>query len=328
MTRTLILGGTAWLGRELAEQLVATGEDVTILARGVSGTAPQGVTFVASDRKLPAAYDEVKNVDWDEVIELSYARDLVEGALEALANQTKHWTLVSSVSVYENNDEPGASEDAKLVEATDQDNYAHAKVIAEQITERAVGDRLLIARAGLIAGPGDTSDRFSYWVSRFALAENGQVLVPRTDGRYVQFIDVRDLASWLIDAGCLGLTGIYNVVGRELNFSDLLISAAKVAGFTGELIAADDTWLKEQEINYWAGPQSLPLWLPLDDVAFAQRSGDRFRAAGGIQRSVTQTLEDVLTDERARGLARDRRSGLNRAEELELLQKIEWSTKY
>lgn len=207
MTRTLILGGTAWLGRELAEQLVAKGEDVTILARGVSGTDPEGATFVVSDRRMPGAYDKVKNVDWDAVIELAYARDLVEGALEALANRTKHWTLVSSVSVYENNNEPGASEDAKLVDPTDQDDYAHAKVIAEQITEQAVGDRLLIARPGLIAGPGDTSDRFSYWISRFALAANGKVLVSQTDGRYVQFIDVRDLASWLIDAGCRGLTG-------------------------------------------------------------------------------------------------------------------------
>ncbi|GAA2969894.1 NAD-dependent epimerase/dehydratase family protein [Glutamicibacter bergerei] len=327
MTRTLILGGTAWLGRELAEQLVAKGKDVTVLARGVSGTAPQGATFVASDRRLPGAYDQVKNVDWDEVIELSYARDLVEGALEALSNRTKHWTLVSSVSVYEGNDEPGASEDAKLVAPTDLDDYAHAKVVAEQITQLAVGDRLLIARPGLIAGPGDTSDRFSYWVSRFALAANGNVLVPQTEGRYVQFIDVRDLAAWVLDAGFRGLTGTYNVVGSERNFSDVLLSAAKVAGYTGEFIAADDVWLKEQDVNYWAGPHSLPLWLPLDDAAFAQRSGERFKAAGGSERSLEQTLEDVLTDERARGLDRVRRSGLSRTEELVLLQKISESGK-
>ncbi len=327
MTRTLILGGTAWLGRELANQLAARGKDVTVLARGIAGAAPQGAAFARSDRRLPGAYDAVKNVEWDEIIELAYERDLVEGALEALASRTKHWTLVSSVSVYESNNEPGASEDAKLVDPTDPDDYAHAKVAAEQITELAVGDRLLIARPGLIAGPGDTSDRFSYWVSRLALAAHGRVLVPQTEGRYVQFVDVRDLAAWVLDAGFRGLTGIYNVVGSEHNFSDVLVSAAKVAEHTGELIAADDVWLREQGVNYWAGPYSLPLWLPLGDSGFARRNGERFKAAGGIERSLEQTLEDVLSDERARGLDRVRRSGLSRTEELVLLQKISGSGK-
>ena len=193
MTRTLILGGTAWLGREIAEQLVARGEDVTCLARGESGAVPRGVRFVRSDRRAPGAYDSVAGSDWDEIIELTYDADLVTGALEALADNTQHWTLVSSVSVYASNSEPSADEDAALVEPTDLDNYAHAKVAAERATTEAIGDRLLIARPGLIAGPGDTSDRFSYWVSRMALAPREPVLVPDVHDRAVQYIDVRDL---------------------------------------------------------------------------------------------------------------------------------------
>lgn len=326
MTRTLILGGTAWLGRELAQQLVARGDEVTSLARGESGTAPKGVTFIRSDRSQPGAYDEVKDVAWDEIIELAYENDLVQGALDSLADSSKHWTLVSSVSVYAGNNEPGASEDATLIEPTDLEDYAHAKVAAELATTQAVGERLLIARSGLIAGPGDTSDRFSYWVSRMALASKDDVLVPETHGRYVQFIDLRDLAGWLVDAGHRGLTGTYNVVGNEHNFSDVLFSAAQVAGHTGELIPADDSWLSKNGVNYWAGPRSLPLWLPLGDTAFAQRSGKRFKAAGGTERSLAQTLKDVLTDERARGLDRGRRSGLSREEEILLLNKISGST--
>lgn len=327
MTRTLILGGTAWLGREIAEQLVARGDAVTCLARGESGTAPNGVTFIRSDRRQPGAYDEVKDDVWDEIIELAYEKDLVEGALDSLADRSKHWTLVSSVSVYASNNEPGASEDAILVGPTDFEDYAHAKVAAEMSTKEAVGGRLLIARPGLIAGPGDTSDRFSYWVSRLALASTDDVLVPETKGRYVQFIDVRDLATWLLDSGLRGLTGTYNVVGSQHNFSDVLGSAAQVAGHRGELISADDSWLNEHGVNYWAGPHSLPLWLPLEDAAFAQRSGERFKAAGGSERSLTQTLEDVLTDERARGLDRTRRSGLSRSEENLLLHRIGGSEK-
>jgi nucleoside-diphosphate-sugar epimerase len=322
MTRTLILGGTAWLGREIAEQLVAKGEEVTCLARGDSGAIPSGVRFIRSDRRTPGAYDLVTGNAWDEIIEVSYEADLVTEALEALAGSTQHWTIVSSVSVYASNAEPGADEDAVLVEPSDLDDYAHAKVAAERATAEAVGDRLLIVRPGLIVGPGDMSDRFSYWVSRLALASDESVLVPDTDGRYVQFIDVRDLAGWIISAGDRRLTGIYNAVGSERELSTVLIAAAQVAGHTGELISADDNWLTAHNVNYWAGPRSLPLWLPRSDSAFAQRSCSRFLAAGGTERNLKQTLEDVLADERTRGLGRERRSGLTREEERLLLGEI------
>jgi nucleoside-diphosphate-sugar epimerase len=322
MTRTLVLGGTAWLGREIAERLVTRGEDVTCLARGESGEVPSGVTFVRADRRHSGAYDGVKGRDWDEIIELTYETDLVTGALDALADNTQHWTLISSVSVYASNTEPGADEDAALVNPTDPDDYAHAKVAAERATAEAIGDRALIARPGLIAGPGDTSDRFSYWVSRLALASDEPILVPDVNDRAVQLIDVRDLAEWLIAAGRRGLTGIYNAVGSERDFSAVLLAAAQVAGHAGQLISADDDWLIAHNVNYWAGPRSLPLWLPRSDAGFARRSHSRFLAAGGTERSLKQTLEDVLADERTRGLGRERRSGLTREEEKLLLDEI------
>ena len=322
MTRTLILGGTAWLGREIAEQLAARGEEVTCLARGESGAVPQGVALIRSDRRLPGAYDLVTGAAWDDIIELSYEPDLVTGALDALASTTQHWTLVSSVSVYASNAEPGADESADLIEPSNLGDYAHAKVAAERATMEAVGDRLLIARPGLIAGPGDLSDRFGYWVSRLALASEEAVLVPDTDDRYVQFIDVRDLAGWLISAGQRRLTGIVNVVGSERELAEVLLAAVRVAGHTGELVSAHDDWLTAHGVSYWAGPRSLPLWLPRSDSAFARRSGSRFLAAGGTERNLQQTLEDVLADERARGLERKRRSGLTREEQNVLLDKI------
>ena len=186
----------------------------------------------------------------------------------------------------------------------------------------AVGDRLLIARPGLIVGPGDMSDRFGYWVSRFAAAPEEPVLVPNAKDRYVQIIDVRDLAEWLISAGRRGLTGIYNVVGSERDLSMVLLAAAEVAGHTGELITAEDDWLTAHGINYWAGPRSLPLWLPRSDAAFARRSRSRFVEAGGTERSLQNTLQDVLKDERARGLDRERRSGLTQQEQRVLLTEI------
>ncbi|HWL02832.1 MAG TPA: NAD-dependent epimerase/dehydratase family protein [Microbacteriaceae bacterium] len=322
MARTLILGGTAWLGREIAAQLIAQGHQVTCLARGESGAVPSGATFIRADRRAPDAYDAVKATDWDEIVELACEADLVAGALAELAERTRHWTLVSSVSVYADNSQPGADEDAALVDPTDVDDYAQAKVAAERATAEVMGDRLLIVRPGLIAGPGDTSDRFGYWVSRLAMASHEPVLVPETQGRTVQVIDVRDLAEWIVTSGTGGLAGTFNAVGSEHRFSAVLHSAARVAGYTGELITADDDWLTARGVDYWAGPHGLPLWLPRSESAFARRSRARFVAAGGIERGLEQTLADVLADERERGLSRERRSGLSRAQERRLLDEI------
>jgi 2'-hydroxyisoflavone reductase len=322
MRRVLILGGTAWLGRELAAQLVAGGDAVTCLARGVAGRPPTGVVFVAADRAEAGAYDAVRGTDWDEVIELSWDTAQVIGALEVLASRAAHWTLISSCSVYASNAEPGADESAALVDAHDGDDYAQAKVLCERASAAALGDRLLIVRSGLIAGPGDGSDRFGYWVSRCAAAGNQDILAPTLAGRHVQVIDVRDLAAWTIRAGRDGTTGAINAVGDAHAFADVLEQARSVAGHTGAVVEAPPEWLVEQGVDYWAGPRSLPLWLPGGFEGFSRRSNAAFRAAGGALRSLHGTLRDTLDDERARGLGRDRRAGLSRAEEEELLMEL------
>ncbi|MDN4610579.1 NAD-dependent epimerase/dehydratase family protein [Arthrobacter burdickii] len=322
MRRVLILGGTAWLGRELATQLVDGGDDVTCLARGRSGPPPPGVVFVAADRTAGAAYDAVRTTDWDEVIELSWDIGHVRNALNALAGRATHWTLISSCSVYAPDTEAGADESAVLVQANADDDYAQAKVLCEQSSTAAVGDRLLILRAGLIAGPGDGSDRFGYWVSRCALAGNEDVLAPTLAGRHVQVIDVRDLAAWTLRGGRDGVRGAINAVGNEHTFEDVIAQARSVAGHTGTVVEAAPNWLAEQGVAYWSGPRSLPLWLPDGFEGFSRRSNAAFRAAGGALRSLRGTLRDTLDDERARGLERNRRAGLSRAEEGELLGEL------
>ncbi|WAB81330.1 NAD-dependent epimerase/dehydratase family protein [Microcella daejeonensis] len=319
MARILILGGTAWLGRLIAASLVARGDDVTCLARGASGTVAPGATLMARDRREPGAYDEAGSTRWDAVIELAYDHDLVTGALEALAPRAEHWTIVSSVSVYAANDEPGADETAALVEPTDPSDYAHAKVAAEQATADRVGDRLLIARPGLIVGPGDGSDRFGYWVGRFALAGGGPVLVPGRAQQSAQAIDVRDLAAWVADAARSRVTGTVNAVGDPTPLDEVLALAAEVADSSARLVPADDDRLIEHRVAPWAGPRSLPLWLPAEYEGFARRSNEHYRAAGGRLRPLRDTLVDTLADERERGLDRPRRAGLTREDELELI---------
>lgn len=327
--RVLLLGGTGWLGREIATAALDRGDSVTCLARGTAD-APRGAQFVSADRTEPGAYDAVRDTEWDDIVELSFAPDLVSGALAALAARARHWTFISTVSVYARDDEPGADESAQLVDPDeDPTGYGNQKVAAERATAAALGDRLLIVRPGLIAGPGDPSDRFGYWVARFAhvasmpadepLDQPGDVLVPTFDGLWSQAIDVRDLASFVVDAGARSLTGTVNAVGEALPLAHVVERSAFVAGFTGRLRGRSDAWLAEHGVDHWSGPSSLPLWLPRESAAFAQRSDAAYLALGGRRRPLEQTLLDSLADERARGLDRTRRAGLSRIAERALL---------
>ncbi|WDF32810.1 NAD-dependent epimerase/dehydratase family protein [Arthrobacter agilis] len=322
MRRVLILGGTAWLGRELARVLVRDGDHVTCLARGIAGPPAEGAVLVAVDRALPGAYAAVRGEEWDEVIELSWNVQHVTDALAALAPGAAHWTLISSCSVYASDAEVDQTEAAALMEPgpdPDIEDYAVAKVLCERLSAAALGGRLLTVRAGLIVGPGDPSDRFGYWVSRFGLAGDGAVLTPTLAGRHVQVIDVRDLAAWTVGAGRRGTTGVVNAVGEIHAFGEVMAQARSIAGHTGPVLEAVPEWLVEQGVAYWAGPRSLPLWLPESFGGFFRRSNARLLAAGGELRDIRGTLEDTLDDERARGLGRDRRSGLTRPDEAELL---------
>jgi len=321
MRRILILGGTAWLGRAIAARAVAQGAEVTCLARGESGDAAQGARLIRADRTDPGAYDEVRH-EWDDVVELSWDPEFVASALDALADRAAHWTLVSSVSVYSRSDMPLADETAELVEPTDLGQYADAKVHAERITSARRGGQALLARAGLIVGPGDPSDRFGYWPARYA--RGGRVLAPVATGRHVQAIDVDDLAAWIELAGRTGVTGPINAVGEELPLAAVLgaardATADDAPGTAIETVTLDDDTLAARGVAYWAGPRSLPLWLPESAGGFARRRDAAFVASGGRRRSLAETMRRTLDDERERGLDRPRRAGLTPAEEAEVL---------
>lgn len=322
MTNVLILGGTAWLGGLVARDWVDAGAAVTCLARGSAGSVPEGVTFVRADRTAAGAYSAVTGIEWDEVVELAWDPGLVGGALDALADRARHWTLVSSVSVYAGGEEIGADESAPLLDPDDPENYGKAKVAAERASAAALGDRLLIVRPGLIVGPGDGSDRFGYWPSRFALAGDGKVLVPPLGGTWAQVIDVGDLAAFVRHAGGAQATGAVDAVGEPIPLRDVLAQAAETAGFTGEWVEASGHDLLDAGVAYWAGPRSLPLWLPADMPGFARRSHATYDRLGGRLRPLSDTVARTLADERARGLDRDRRSGLTRDEELAALAQL------
>ncbi|MFC5676599.1 NAD-dependent epimerase/dehydratase family protein [Aeromicrobium endophyticum] len=321
MYRMLVLGGTSWLGGRIAHEGVVRGHDVTCLARGESGQAPAGATFVRSDRSQPGAYDDVLDRRWDLVVDLSREPGHVRSAVDALGGVASHWTFVSTGSVYADQSVP-LTESSPPLDAFEGDEappekYGEAKVACERAVARL--RHHLIVRAGLIGGPGDRSDRLGYYVSRLALAGTDDVLVPDVARQPMQVVDVRDLAAWVVRAAEERATGVVHGAGEPTTVGAIIDASAAVAGSTGRRAPASPGWLLDHDVQQWMGPRSLPLWLPPTHHGMGLMDDTRALELGLRRRPLAETLADVLADERQRGLDRPRRAGLSREDELALL---------
>lgn len=325
--RLLILGGTNFVGRATATDALARGHDVTCLARGTRDTPPSGARHVVADRTEAGAYDAVVGERWDAVLDVATQPGHVRSAVAALSGSTDHWLYVSTISVYADHSVAGADETAELLEPLVADemgsmeDYGHAKVACEQAVTSAFGtDRSLLARAGLIGGPGDLSGRTGYWPWRFAhpATDDGSVLVPVDPGCRTALVDVRDLASWLVHCAETRATGAFDVIANGAPLADHLATARQVAGHTAPLVEVGPEWLEQHEVGQWYGPRSLPLWVgPEDSPGMASRPTARALAAGLAPRPLAETLADVLAWESDRDQPHG--AGLTDEEERELV---------
>jgi len=324
--RLLIIGGTRFLGRAIVEAGLAGGHELTLFNRGQSNPDlyPQ-VEQLRGDRD--GGLDVLRGRQWDAVIDTcGYVPRVVAQSAQLLADVVDQYTFISSISVYRDFEKVGLDEAYPLatmpdetVEEVTNDTYGPLKVLCEQAAIEAMNGRALNVRAGLIVGPHDLSDRFSYWPHR--VAQGGDVLAPGNPDAPVQIIDVRDLAAWVVQATTQKLHGPYNATGPDyrLSMGGVLDTCRQVAEVGANFIWVDEDFLLAHDVTPWT---DLPLWVPAAEVeGFNGVDCRKAQQAGLTYRPLAETVRDTLAWLNTRPADYSWRNGLSREREAELLRR-------
>jgi 2'-hydroxyisoflavone reductase len=298
--KLLVLGGTQFLGRATVEAALGRGHDVTLFNRGQ--TNPD--LFPEAERvRGDRALDPLPEGDWDAVIDLpGYLPAVVRRSAKALRDSVDRYVFVSSISVYAGFRE-GPTEDSPRAELGDlpddellptYENYPGLKRVCEDVVAEVYGERAIIVRPGLIVGPHDPTGRFTYWPHR--VARGGEFLVPGPPEGQVQFIDARDLGTWLLDLCERRSTGAFNATHPGLPWRELVESCLRVTGADAEPVWIDGDWLTERGVGIW---MELPLWVHGEesvgmlqaDVSRALAEGLTFRPLDDVVRGTLELAE-------------------------------------
>ncbi len=296
--RLLVLGGTKFLGRAAVEEALARGHEVTLFNRGETNPKlfPEAEKL-RGDRAVDLG--ELRGRTWDVVLDPSgFVPRIVRASAELLAEVAEHYLFISSISVYASlaavNDEDsplaqlGDMPDDRMLE--DYSNYGPLKALCEQAVAEAFGERHAVVRPGLIVGAHDQTGRFTYWPHR--VARGGEVLAPAPPERKVQFVDVRDLGSWLVDLLERRASGTYNATHPGRAWGELLETCREVAGSDATFTWIPDSFLVEREVGEW---MELPMWIQSpDEAGIHQADVSRAMAAGLTFRPLEETVRDTL----------------------------------
>ncbi len=326
--KLLILGGTAFLGPAIVNAAVARGHTITLFNRGK--TNPQlypELEKLRGDRN--GDLEALAGRQWDAVIDTSgYYPRVVKMSAELLAPNVGHYTFISSISVYRDFKTPDMTEAAPVgtiddptIEEITGETYGPLKALCEQAAEAAMPGRVANIRPGLIVGPRDRSDRFTYWPVR--IARGGEVLCPGNGDDFIQIIDVRDLGEWLVMLSERRITGVYNAdsAPRAITMGSLLAKCREVCNPQAELTWTDAEFLAEQEVQAWS---NMPCWVPAegDEVAFALVSTTKAQAAGLGRRPLDDTIRDTLAwwQQQPAERRQKMRAGMDPEREVEVLK--------
>jgi 2'-hydroxyisoflavone reductase len=319
--KLLVLGGTKFLGRHIVEAALERGHGVTIFHRGKTNRGLFGdrVEEVLGDRD--GRLEALASGRWDAVVDTSgYFPRIVGASAKLLAERADHYTFVSSISVYADFS-TGPHEGSPLRKLEDEtveelgDEYQYyggLKALCERAVEREFPGRTAVVRPGLIVGPHDPTDRFTYWPER--LARGGKILAPGPPDRLVQFVDVRDLAAWIVRLVEERRTGVFNATSEGVSWGELLAGA--------EVTWVSDGFLVEHRVGEWI---ELPLWIADPEwVGHHHADVSRAVAAGLRFRPVAETVRDTAEWAATRG-EHEPEAGLAPARERELLEA--WRTR-
>ena len=349
--KILVIGGTRFVGRHFVKAALARGHELTLFNRGrqtpplegvetnVETGVETGVETIRGDRYLDL--EKLEGRRWDAVLDMpGLLPRAVRASAEALRDAVDVYVFVSTVSVYADASVPGIDESSRTktltqeeldkanaidpVEATAAsygDMYGGLKTLCEQAAEEVMPQRVLILRPGLIVGPYDYTDRFTYWVAR--VARGGEVLAPGRPQRHVQFIDGRDLAEWTLHMIEQKQTGVYNCTGvpGAVTMGQLLDECKAASGSDASFTWADEDFLAREQVAAWS---ELPVWLPESEPSlkgFMYVNSDRAFASGLTLRPLAETVRDTLAWQKTRA-GEELKAGLDPEKERRLLQQL------
>lgn len=331
--KVLILGGTTFLGPHLTDELLSHGHKVTYFNRGNEHCYFPEVERLQGDR-----YGNLKALEgrkWDAIIDTSgYIPRVVEASSKILAKATDHYTFISTISVYDNFNQFNIDEDfplAKLDGICDENitgkTYGPFKAGCEKVIRTYFPENSLIVRPGLIVGPYDPTDRFTYWVRR--VSEGGNVLVPNTLKHRLQIIDVRDLAKWIVKMVEERAVGIYNATGPkdDLSFERFIEECSQFAKRKVNLIWVNETFLIDNKLDNW---NKFPLWLSaksnmIDLIGLFSINSKKAEQKGLSCRPLSETISATLKWDEKR-IDRKMKVGLTLEEEENILKNMESRT--
>ncbi len=323
--KILIIGGTRFLGRHLVNSARARGHEITLFNRGLTNPDLfRTVDTISGDREKDL--DQLSG-QWDAVIDTcGYFPRVVRMSAEALKDKVEQYVFISSISVYAdfkkigiNESDPVGRIENEAMEEITGESYGPLKALCEKAVQDVFGVGSLIIRPGLIVGPHDPTDRFTYWPVR--VARGGTVLSPEKPEIPIQIIDVRDLADFIIKLIEQNVSGVFNATGpdHELTLGAMLDTCKLVSASNATFKWAPVEFLEKNKVAPWS---DMPVWIPdtVDDAGFSRVNISKAVNAGVKFLSLEDTIRDTIKWAAERPEGYEWKAGLKLEREKELLE--------